>query len=81
MVFSKNGQRGYHDLAKELMGGRFSFPTMIFLDEEQNLIQCVAGFKTPKQFEQISSYFADDHYRKIPWSSFQQMYRQQSAKE
>lgn len=75
--FTKNGKRGYHDLAKELMGGRLSFPTVVFLDEDQNLIQCVVGFKTPQQFEQISSYFADDHYRKVPWSSFQQMYQQQ----
>lgn len=75
--FSKSGKRGYHDLVKELTGGRFSFPTLIFLDENQNLIQCVVGFKTPLQFEQISSYFADDHYRKIPWSSFQQMYNRQ----
>ncbi|MEZ4992085.1 MAG: DUF255 domain-containing protein [Saprospiraceae bacterium] len=78
---SKNGKRGYHDLIKELTGGRFSFPTLIFLDENQNLIQCVVGFKTPSQFEQISSYFADNHYRKIPWSSFQEMYRQLDIKE
>lgn len=73
---SKNGKRDYHDLAKELMGGQFSFPTVVFLDEQQNLIQCVVGFKTPEQFEQISSYFADDHYRKMPWSSFLEMYPQ-----
>lgn len=74
--FSKNGKRSYHDLAKELMGGRLSFPTVVFMDEQQNLIQCVVGFKTPKQFEQISSYFADNHYRKVPWSSFQENYQQ-----
>lgn len=79
--FSKNGKRAYHDLAKELMGGRLSFPTVVFLDEDQNLIQCVVGFKTPQQFEKISSYFADDHYRKVPWSSFQEMYPQVEDKE
>lgn len=79
--FSKSGKRGYHDLVKELTGGRFSFPTLIFFDENQDLIQCVVGFKTPSQFEQITSYFADNHYRKIPWSSFQQMYRQLESKE
>lgn len=73
---SKNGKRDYHDLAKELMGGRFSFPTVVFLDEQQNLIQCVVGYKTPDQFEQISAYFAEDHYRKVPWSSFLEMYPQ-----
>jgi len=79
--FSKSGKREYHDLAKELMGGRFSFPTVIFLDENQNLIQCVVGFKTPTQFEQISSYFADDHYRRIPWSSFLESFQHQAEKE
>lgn len=75
--FSQNGKRGYHDLAKELMGGRLSFPTVVFLDEDQDLIQCVVGFKTPTQFEKISTYFADDHYRKVPWSSFQELYHRQ----
>lgn len=79
--FSKNGKRGYHDLARELMGGRLSFPTVVFLDEDHNLIQCVVGFKTPVQFEQISSYFADDHYRKVPWSSFQENYQSQQVED
>lgn len=73
--YSKAGKRSYHDLAKELMGGRFSFPTIVFLDEELNVIQCVAGFKTPQQFQQITIYFADDHYRKVPWSTFRMNYQ------
>ena len=73
--YVKNGQRGYHELAAELIKGRLSFPTVVFLDEDMNVIQSIVGFKTPQQFERIATYFAGEHYKKIPWSSYQESYR------
>lgn len=73
--YVKNGQRGYHELAAELLRGRLSFPTVVFLDENQNIIQSIVGYKTPQQFEQIASYFASDQYKVTPWSVYQQNYK------
>lgn len=71
----KSGKREYHEFANELLKGRFSFPTLVFMDEDQELIQSIIGFKTPRQFEQIVSYFAGDHYKKIPWSLYQKSFK------
>ncbi len=73
--FVKNSSRGYHELAAEILKGRMSYPTIVFLDEEQNVIQAIVGFKTAEQFEMIASYFATDSYLKVPWSTYQKQYR------
>ena len=73
--YVKNGQRGYHELAAELLKGRLSFPTVVFLDENANVIQSIVGYKSPQQFERIATYFAGGHYKKTPWSTYQATYR------
>ncbi len=73
--YVKNGMMGYHELAAEILGGRMSYPTIVFLDEELNVIQAIVGFKSAAQFEVITSYFATDSYMKTPWSLYQKRYR------
>jgi len=73
--YVRNGQMGYHELAAEWLRGRLSFPALVFLDEDLNIIQSFTGYKTAIQLEQIASYFASDHYKKTPWSTYQKMYK------
>ncbi len=64
------GKRAYHELAIEMLRGRMSFPSVVFLDESTNVIQCLVGFKTPDQLMQLVKYFAEDHYKETPWTSY-----------
>jgi len=75
----KTDKREYHEFATELLKGRFSFPTMVFMNEDLELIQSIIGFKTPRQFEQIASYFASNHYKKTPWSVYQKAFKSMIA--
>lgn len=70
--YVNNGKRGYHELAVELSKnlGRLSFPTVIFLDERQHVIQPIPGFQDPKKFEVIMHFIGDDHFRSEPFKSF-----------
>lgn len=72
--FVKNGKRGYHELAAELLRGRLSYPGVVFLDEEGKVIQAIVGFKTPQQFERILTYFAENHYKRTPWGVYARNY-------
>ena len=70
------GTTGYHEFVAQFMeDGRLSFPTIVFLDEDLNVIQSMVGFKTPYEFEQIITYFATDHYKKMPWQKYRRFYR------
>jgi thioredoxin-related protein len=79
--YVKSGKKGYHQLAAELLKGRMSYPSMIFLDEEQQVIQSIVGFKSPAQFERIATYFAKNHYMETPWSIYKQTYEPLLIKE
>lgn len=73
--FIKSGKKGFHELAAVLLNGRLSFPTLVFLDQEHNVIQSIVGYKTPGQFEKIATYFAGDHFKKTPWSTFKKNFK------
>ncbi len=73
--YVKSGNKGYHELAAKLMRGRLSFPSIVFMDENLEVIQALPGFKTPGEFEQIITYFAQDHYKSTPWTSFLKSYK------
>ena len=72
--FVAQGRRGYHELAATLMNGRMSYPTVVFLDEELNLITPVPGYQKPKEFFKILSFIGDDTYKRQNWTEFDKVY-------
>ncbi len=68
--FVQNGTKGYHELAAELLKGRMSFPSLVFLDEQREHLQSINGLKSTLHLRQIAIYFGDDHYKTTPWSTF-----------
>jgi len=69
--FKKNGSRGYHELAALWLNNRLSFPTVVFLDENQQLIQPVPGYQDAIKMEAIINYFGSDSHKKTPWESYE----------
>lgn len=66
---------GYHEFAAEMLRGNLSFPSIVFLNENQEIIQSINGPKSPRELQQIATYFAENHYKKTPWSAFQKAYK------
>ena len=67
-----DGSRGRHSLAKALMtdSEKQGYPTVVFLDENYNLIQAIPGYISAKDFEAIMRYFGDGHYKTTTWTDF-----------
>ena len=65
-----NGRKGYHELAAELLNGKLSYPTIVFLDENFNMIQPLPGYRGPQELDPILHYFGSDSYKSIDWDSF-----------
>lgn len=70
------GKKGYHELAKEIMNGRMSYPTTVFIDEELNVIQPIPGFQGASTMKMIMAYFAGNHYMNVPWHKFEKDFKQ-----
>jgi thioredoxin-related protein len=73
--FVAQGHRGYHELPAELMGGKMSYPTLIFLDQEYAIIQALPGYLEATAFEPILAYFGGGFYKSTPWESFQATFK------
>lgn len=70
-----NGRRGYHELAAALLAGKMSYPTVVFLNEDFQLLQRIPGYLDIPTFDMIMHYLAEEHYTKTPWADFQKSYK------
>ena len=57
-------RNGTHEFAAiAAANGRLAYPTLVYLDEELNVLAPVQGYMTPEQIEPIITYFGDGHYK------------------
>jgi uncharacterized protein YyaL (SSP411 family) len=68
--FMAQGKGGIHSWAMVLSNNKPSFPTTVFLDENQKLIQPIPGYVKPKEFYQIVTFFGGDHYKKEDFEAY-----------
>ena len=47
--WTPGGRKGVNKLALELLGGRMSYPSLVYLDSDMNKIRVSPGFKKPDQ--------------------------------
>lgn len=71
--YVKQGSTGYHQLAAEITFGKLSYPTIVFLDEQLNVIQPIPGYKDPLSLDKIMKYFAEGYYKTTPWKKYESM--------
>ncbi len=72
--YVKQGRRGYHELAFAITRGQLSYPTIVFIDEELEVIQPIPGFRDPMEFEMMMTYFGFDQHKATPWPVYQKNY-------
>ncbi len=77
--YISNGRNSYNELAIELTKGKLSFPTIVFLEADMEVIQPIPGFQGPKNFEKIMTYFAGDFHKTMPWHEYSRTYEGQSV--
>ncbi|WNJ19578.1 DUF255 domain-containing protein [Pontibacter sp. G13] len=61
--FVPNGRRGYHELAAALLNGKMSYPTVVFLDENFNMIQPIPGYRQASEILPILAYFGENKHK------------------
>ena len=73
--FISQGNRGYHELAAELLQGKLSYPTLVFMDEQSNLIQSIPGFRKAPELDMILKFIGGDHYKNQDYGTFTKNYQ------
>jgi len=75
------GRRNPHDLAAALLQGKMSYPSVAYLDEQNQLLTSVPGYRTPSQIEPILVFFAENHYKTTTWEVFMQTFKGKIVEE
>ncbi|MCX6326612.1 MAG: DUF255 domain-containing protein [Bacteroidia bacterium] len=77
-TFVNDGKSGNaHQLAVALLQGQLSYPTVVFLTQQNDgkiSVSPVPGFKEAKEMEVILSFFSDKTYETQKWEDFQKSF-------
>jgi thioredoxin-related protein len=68
--FVDNGGRGYHELAAIVTGGRLSYPTISYVDEQGRVLQAAPGYVGPEQFKVFLAYYNTGAYKTQGWEQY-----------
>ncbi len=68
--FVPGGRKGHNELAKFLLKGRLSYPTISFLNEELDLINAFPGYKQPSDFDALLNYIQKNEFSNMGFTQF-----------
>jgi thioredoxin-related protein len=60
--FIPSGRRGVHELAYALLDGQLSYPSYVYLDNQQRRLYISKGYKQVEQMMTELNYFTDEKY-------------------
>jgi len=76
-VKNKPGRNATHQFTKAIapVNGRIAYPTVVFIDEELNLITPVQGFQKPAQFEPMLKFVKENKYKTTTWTEYMKTFK------
>ncbi|NNE55628.1 MAG: thioredoxin fold domain-containing protein [Flavobacteriales bacterium] len=72
-VPNKAGRNGVHELSRAM--GVSAYPTIVFLDEQQQMIIPLKGYKTPQDLELYLKFFYADEHKNVTTQEQWEAYR------
>jgi thioredoxin-related protein len=73
--FVAQGARGYHELAYALLNGQMSYPSLVFLNEQIQIIHVQKGYVEPKSFDEIIKFIGGDYFKTESWDNWRASYK------
>ncbi len=67
----EGGRNGIHELAYSLMDGKASYPTLVYLDEQEQRVFISPGYKKPDQLMKELRYAEEEGYKTTSFADFQ----------
>lgn len=68
-------RKNAHQLAVALLNGRMSYPTIVYLDENANMLSPVPGYLDAESIEPILKYYGEDAHKEISWEEYQKDFK------
>jgi len=79
-VSTNQGNRPPHELAVALLQGKLSYPNLVFMNKESQVLGAIPGFKKPDELEAILDYITKELYlQKVDLGQYIQNFKSPSA--
>lgn len=72
--FIPSGNKGYHMLAAALLNNRLSYPSVVFLNEDMQIIHLQQGFTKAKPFDMMIKFIGGNYYLNEKWETWSSAY-------
>jgi thioredoxin-related protein len=69
-TYNFNSENNTNDIAVALLQGKLSFPSIVYLDEEFNMIQPIPGYMDARAFHEVVTFIGSDHYKKETFDTY-----------
>lgn len=73
--FVPQGKRGYHELAAALLNGKLGYPSIVFMDENNQIIHLEQRYIEAKLFDMMIKFIGNDHYKTEKWENWTAEYK------
>lgn len=70
LKFIPNGRRGYHELAYALLDGKLSYPSFVYLAEDQSRLTISPGYKDASTMATELTYIGGEHWKSQTFDEF-----------
>jgi len=70
LKFVQSGRRGYHELASALLDGRMSYPSVVYLDKDQNRITISPGYKDVSGMIKELKFIGEEIYKELTFDQY-----------
>lgn len=67
--------RGYHELAAALLNGQMSYPSVVFMNEQNQIFHVQKGYVEAPQFDRILRFIGDDAYKNSSYEDWNAQYK------
>jgi len=76
-IKDRPGRNATHQLTQAIasVNGRIAYPTIVFIDQDLNIITPVQGFQKPAQFEPILKFIAEEKYKTVKWQDYMSTFK------
>jgi thioredoxin-related protein len=70
--YIRNTNAPFHSLALTLMRNQFALPTLVILDEANQILDAIPFFITPEAAKDILNYYAGTIYKSMTWKAYRE---------
>jgi len=70
-----NRSRSPHQLAVALLQGKMSYPSIAYLNEQNQLLTAVPGYYTADRLEPLLKFFVEDAFKSISFEEYQKTFK------